>query len=48
MTYEDFLIALSRAPQATACSMAERRAAEFGKSTREVCADFRAKFGVYL
>ena len=48
MTYDEFLIALFRAPHATACSMMERRAGEFGKSVRECSADFKAKFGVYL
>jgi hypothetical protein len=48
MTYDDFLLALSRAPHATACSMMERRCGEFGKTTRECSADFKAKFGVWL
>lgn len=48
MTYEQFLDQLSKSPNATACAMAERRAAEFQKSVREVCSDFRARFGVYL
>lgn len=46
--YEEFLNALSKAPNATACAMLERRAGEFGKSVREVCADFAKKFGVWL
>ena len=43
--YEAFLNDLNRAPHATACAMLERRAGEFGKSVREVCADFKAMFG---
>lgn len=46
--YENFLEALNRAPHATACAMLERRAGEFGKTVRDVCADFKAKFGVWL
>ena len=46
--YEEFLNTLNRAPHATACAMLERRAGEFGKSMREVCADFKAKFGGWL
>ena len=48
MEYEDFLTSLSRKPSATACYAAEINAHKFGKSVREVCADFKAKFGVYL
>lgn len=48
MDYEAFLNTLSRAPHATACAMLERRAVEFGKSVRDVSADFKAKFGVWL
>ena len=48
MTYDEFLIALSRAPHATACSMLERLAGSYGKSVRECSADFKAKFGVWL
>lgn len=48
MKYEEFLDAVSKAPNATACAMVERRAAEFSKTVREVCSDFKAKFGVYL
>ena len=33
---------------AVACGMCERRAHEFGKTVREVCADFKAKYGGYL
>ena len=46
--YDAFLDALYRAPNATACSMCERRAHEFGKTVREACADFKAKYGGYL
>ena len=46
--YKKFLDDLSRAPNATACAMLDRRAGEFGKSVREVCADFRTEFGVWL
>lgn len=46
--YELFLDALYRAPNAVACGMCERRAHEFGKTVREVCADFKAKYGGYL
>ena len=33
---------------AVACGMCERRAHEFGKTVREVCADFKAKYGGHL
>ena len=46
--YDAFLDALYRAPNAVACGMCERRAHEFGKTVREVCADFKAKYGGYL
>ena len=46
--YELFLDALYRAPNAVACGMCERRAHEFGKTVREVCADFKTKYGGYL
>ena len=46
--YDAFLDALYRAPNATACSTCERRAHEFGKTVREVSADFKAKYGGYL
>lgn len=48
MSYDDFLTALSRAPHATACSMMERLSKSYGKTVRECCADFKAKFGVWL
>lgn len=48
MSYDDFLIKLSRTPHATACGMMERLAHTFGKSVREVDDDYFAKFGVYL
>jgi hypothetical protein len=48
MTYDDFLLSLYRAPHATACSMMERLAGHYGKSVRDVSADFRAKFGTHL
>ena len=46
--YDAVLYALYRAPNAMACSMCERRAHEFGKTVREVSADFKAKYGGYL
>ena len=46
--YDAFLDALYRAPNAVACGVCERRAHEFGKTVREVCADFKARYGGYL
>lgn len=48
MTYDDFLMALFHAPHSMACSMMERMAGCYGKSVRDVSADFKAKFGTYL
>lgn len=48
MTYDEFLTAMYRAPHNVACSMCKRLAYQYDKSVREVAADFRDKYGIYL